>query len=154
MSRSYFQFDKLEYVTLIPNFLYREINGVTICYKMGNVQDTQSGDHTAQNGNATPSRPAPVVSPGSSVYPSLTDSDHDYEILRHGNTPSRPAPQPPVITHQNSTHTLSSNFHGLDGVPFVVNPKFLHSSSEKVSVFFYSQLEKLYSKIFYRHNFQ
>lgn len=96
---------------------------------MGNVQDTQSHE---QNGNATPSRPAPVVSP---IYPSLhSGGDHDYEILRPGNTPSRPAPRPPApVTHQNSTHTLSSSFHGLDGVPFIVNPKFFNSSSDRVS---------------------
>lgn len=99
---------------------------------MGNVQDTQSNNE--QNGNATPSRPAPGVSP---IYPSLHNGgDHDYEILRHGNTPSRPAPRPPapVLPHQNSTHnTLSSNFHGLDGVPFIVNPKFFNSPSDRVS---------------------
>lgn len=121
------------FLHFINSCFLREINGVTICYKMGNVQDTQSGEHpTAQNGNATPSRPAPVVSPNSSVYPSLNDGD--YEILRHGSTPSRPAPHPPVIAHQNSTHTLSCNFHGLDGVPFIVNPKFLNSTSDKVGL--------------------
>lgn len=117
---------------------------------MGNVQDTQSGDPNAQNGNATPSRPAPVVSP---VYPSLNNGDHDYEILlRPGNTPSRPAPpappRHPVVAHQNSTHTLSSNFHGLDGVPFVVNPKFLNSNSDRVrNKFFLQENENLIRKL-------
>lgn len=117
---------------------------------MGNVQDTQAGDPNSHNGNATPSRPAPVVSPGSSVYPSLSDGDHDYEILRPGNTPSRPAPpapHPPVIAHQNSTHTLTSNFHGLDGVPFIVNPKFLSSSNDKVT--YYRLLSLSYNNLIF-----
>lgn len=108
---------------------------------MGNVQDTQSGEQNAQNnGNAIPSRPAPM-------YPVLNNGDHDYEILRPGNTPSRPAPpapRPPQIAHQNSTHTLSSNFHGLDGVPFIVNPKFFNSSSDKVNNAFFNIKENEY----------
>lgn len=108
---------------------------------MGNAQDTQSGAVNGQNGIQTPPErpPRPTVShTGSSVYPSLNDGDHDYEILRPGHTPSRPAPPTPhpPFTHQHSTHTLS-NFHALDGVPFIVNPKFLNSTTpNKVSIYF------------------
>lgn len=113
---------------------FSEINGVTICYKMGNAQD--SGELSGHNGTSSPPERPPRPSqayPGSPMYPSLQDGDHDYEILRPGHTPSRPAPptpRPPPVAHQNSVHTLSnSNFHSLDGVPFVVNPKFFASAA-------------------------
>ncbi|KAJ8919056.1 hypothetical protein NQ315_016962 [Exocentrus adspersus] len=116
-----------------------ELNGVTLCYKMGNVQDSQANpDSNGRNDNTgsyppeRPPKPAPL-SPNSPMYPSLGNSDHDYEILRPGYPPSgpvRPAPKPPAppVPHQHSTHTLSIS-HALDGVPFVVNPKFITSSS-------------------------
>lgn len=106
-----------------------EINGVTICYKMGNVQDSQQ-EQNGQNGNANGKcRPAPPP-PTSAGYPNLAgDEDHDYEILAPGpgyNVPARPAPaRPPPLTSQFSTHTLTTNYNGLEGVPFIVNPKFL-----------------------------
>lgn len=108
---------------------------------MGNVQDTQTGDSPNQNGNLIPSRPAP-----SPVYPSLSDGDHDYEILRPGSTPSRPAPPAPrpPVDRQISTHTMSSSFHALDGVPFIVNPKFLNSSTDRVGVERFEQLWEIY----------
>nr|CAH7762001.1 unnamed protein product [Callosobruchus chinensis] len=118
-----------------------ELNGVTICYKMGNVQDSQA------NGNQPvppdrPPKPAPT-SPGSGVYPSLMgDSDHDYEILRPGvapypaapggglspAAPSRPAPKPPANGGGSVTlhHQMSQSYpHAMDGVPFQVNPRFV-----------------------------
>ncbi|XP_050296703.1 multivesicular body subunit 12A [Anthonomus grandis grandis] len=108
-----------------------EINGVVVCYKMGN---TESG---------IPDRPPKPLSPntGGPVYPSLGEDD-DYEILRPGYNinpspgPIRPAPKPPApgppahnnFQHQNSTHTLGNScYPGLEGVPFIVNPKFLNS---------------------------
>lgn len=101
---------------------------------MGNVQSDSHSN--GQNGKSPVSRPAPPP-PVSGNYPSLDDGDHDYEILSPGpgyNIPNRPAPsKPPVVTHQFSTHTLTSNYSGLEGVPFIVNPKFLPSgNSEKV----------------------
>lgn len=105
-----------------------ELNGVTICYKMGNVQDKESPSSPP----VRPPKPAGVASPTSPVYPSLSgdNSDHDYEILSPGPLgPRRPAPKPPtpVVTHQNSTHTLSGTFGALEGVPFIVNPRFLNN---------------------------
>ncbi|KAJ8957606.1 hypothetical protein NQ314_006532 [Rhamnusium bicolor] len=112
-----------------------ELNGVTICYKMGNVQDSQSNS----DGQFPPERPPKTVStpPSNPMYPSLGESDHDYEILRPGypsvspSGPTRPAPKPPAppVPHQNSTHTLGTFHNGLEGVPFIVNPKCLTSSS-------------------------
>ncbi|XP_023016818.2 multivesicular body subunit 12-like Mvb12 isoform X2 [Leptinotarsa decemlineata] len=118
-----------------------EINGVTICYKMGNVQDSQADP----NSNSTPPQRPPkpnAMSPGgvNPMYPALSDNNHDYEILRPGGYPStpvapggpiRPAPKPPgAVPHQNSTQTLVITYqNGLDGVPFIINPKFLASNS-------------------------
>ncbi|XP_030754677.1 multivesicular body subunit 12B [Sitophilus oryzae] len=117
-----------------------DLNGVTLCYKMGNTESTQNG--------TAPDRPPKPMSPNSNnMYPSLGESDHDYEILRPGPGygppgPIRPAPKPPApaipvnpmqpsLQHQNSTHTLGNSTHfGLEGVPFVVNPKFLSSSGD------------------------
>lgn len=129
-----------------------EVNGVILCYKMGN----------AESGQTPPERPPKPLSPNSNpVYPSLGgDSDNDYEILRPGPGyglpgpgygspapgygppasgygpsipspgPVRPAPKPPApvspmhpLQHQTSTLGGSAYF-GLEGVPFVVNPRF------------------------------
>lgn len=105
---------------------------------MGNVQGSGSSD--PQSPPERPPKPN-SFSPGN-VYPSLGDSDHDYEILRPSGPPVpnvgpvRPAPKPPTpITQQNSTHTLGSFQNALDGVPFVINPKFSSSSaSNQVSI--------------------
>ncbi|KAL1488350.1 hypothetical protein ABEB36_014827 [Hypothenemus hampei] len=102
-----------------------EINGVTVCYKMGNTESTQNSPST---------QPKPTSPNSNTVYPSLDD---DYEILRPGPGyppgPVRPAPKPPaptVLNHQTSTHTLSgSSYSGLEGVPFIVNPRFLGNGS-------------------------
>ncbi|CAG9764263.1 unnamed protein product [Ceutorhynchus assimilis] len=110
-----------------------EINGVTVCYKMGNSES---------NPNSPPDRPPKSSSLNSNnVYPALGNDD-DYEILRTpgpgGYGPIRPAPKPPApispahpaLQHQMSTHTLgNSSYSGLEGVPFTVNPKFLVSGS-------------------------
>lgn len=112
---------------------FRDINGLTVCYKMGN---TQSDEYSNERG---PSRPTPASTgqPQSRVYPHLDDGgDHDYEILNPpGVVPTRPAPKPPAPlppqNHQHSTHTLSSNFNGLEGVPFVISPKFLNSTNKE-----------------------
>ncbi|XP_072393257.1 multivesicular body subunit 12B [Diabrotica undecimpunctata] len=117
-----------------------ELNGVTLCYKMGNVQDSQANS----NDQFPPERPPKpnVIPTGVPVYPPLANTDHDYEILRPGAYPSvlpggpggptRPAPKPPApVQHQNSTHTMNGPSHmGLDGVPFIVNPKFLTTSNQ------------------------
>lgn len=95
---------------------------------MGNVQDAQS--HGTPN-----SRPAPAIPTGGSVYPNIGNDggDHDYEILKppgYPIAPSRPAPRPPPnVPTQDSSNNLGSNTGtNLDGVPFIVNPKFLNSS--------------------------
>lgn len=119
-----------------------EINGMTVCYKMGNVQDTANNSDSTGNTNSktssdpvfpharsppnVPPRPAPPV-PGASPYPKLDGGDNDYEILLP-NYPSRPAPRPPA-TRQFSTLTV---FNGLEGVPFVLNPSFQPGAREVV----------------------
>lgn len=115
-----------------PGFSFAgEVRGITICYKMGNVQEGEAKPTPPER----PPRPT-SMSPGSNpMYPSLGESDHDYEILKPGPMgPSRPAPpRPPtvpVVPHQNSTHTLNNTYSSLDGVPFIVNPKFLSNSSD------------------------
>lgn len=85
--------------------------------------------------NERSSRPAPAI-PQSRVYPPLEDNDPDYEILNPpGVIPTRPAPKPPApnppTTNQHSTHTLSSQNNGLEGVPFVISPKFLNSTNKE-----------------------
>lgn len=93
---------------------------------MGNNQSfEQNGKPMA---NVVPPRPAPPV-PNANVYPNLDNGDHDYEILNPPGFPTRPAPKPPAVTHQHSTHTLSNNLNGLEGVPFIINPRFLTSSN-------------------------
>ncbi|KAB0802487.1 hypothetical protein PPYR_04673 [Photinus pyralis] len=108
-----------------------EINGVVICYKMGNVQDSEADQ--GHNGNKPPERPpkpAPYP-PTSSVYPNI-DSDHDYEILmpdyNRRSMPVRPAPLTPAQIGP-PTHTISPTQHSLAGVPFVINPKFLNAAN-------------------------
>ena len=105
-----------------------EINGVVVCYKMGNVQDAEADQ--GHNGNRPPERPpkpAPYPPP-SSVYPTI-DSDHEYEILNPDYNRHRPAPvRPAPLTPAQTTHTLPSTQHALAGVPFVINPKFISAS--------------------------
>ncbi|KAF5273487.1 hypothetical protein FQA39_LY07504 [Lamprigera yunnana] len=110
-----------------------EINGVIICYKMGNIQDSESNH--GENGKG-PQRPPKPPLPFSSVYPTLADdSDHDYEILNPDYNRLRPAPTrpaPPVTPFNSSTppaQTLASTQHPLTGVPFIINPKFMSSSN-------------------------
>ncbi|XP_044757450.1 multivesicular body subunit 12B [Coccinella septempunctata] len=108
-----------------------EINGVTICYKMGNVQDSEAASSQPQAAPNKPPRPAPPPPIANPSYPNLQDDDHDYEIL----LPSYPRPnQPPPVptsTSQNNTNTLnvSNAFSAMEGVPFVINPAFLTSAN-------------------------
>jgi hypothetical protein len=118
--------------------VFSELNGVTVCFKMGNVQDSQtSPDANSRNVAGSPpdrpSRPAPPLAGGGPMYPSIgtEGGDHDYEILKPPGYPTRPAPRPPPpVPRQNSaTATTVSTVNNLDGVPFVINPKFLNSST-------------------------
>ncbi|XP_060525454.1 multivesicular body subunit 12A isoform X2 [Cylas formicarius] len=111
-----------------------DLNGITLCYKMGNVQDSQANDANP----APPERPPKPFLPQGPLYPPLGGNEHDYEILKPGGGPAGPvrpaprppAPVPPVMPYQNSTHTLGySSYYGLEGVPFVINPKLLESSN-------------------------
>ncbi|CAH1173918.1 unnamed protein product [Phaedon cochleariae] len=128
-----------------------ELNGLTICYKMGNVQDSQADLIPAVTPPERPPQiPNSLSSGANPMYPNLTDSENDYEILRPGGFqtspvvgpignggPSRPAPMPPVpVTNPNMTHTLGASYQtSLDGVPFIVNPKFTTSSNFDVFQF-------------------
>ncbi|XP_018320101.1 multivesicular body subunit 12B-like [Agrilus planipennis] len=132
-----------------------EINGVTICYKMGNVQDYQNPSSPANKNDIN--RRNTDNSKTSDVYPNL-DDDHDYEILKPGYippVPSRaapqpplPAPYPPINSHQTLTNTMHQE---LAGVPFVLNPKFMTSyGKEAAQIPFITekslqQLEKQYN---------
>lgn len=102
---------------------------------MGNVQDTESEYKPPD----LPPKPAAQFSPSSAVYPNLNNGDHDYEILNpdYNNRPGRPAPaRPAPLVPQQSTHTLTSSHNGIEGVPFVINPRFLNSNnSDRVSFF-------------------
>ncbi|XP_064214019.1 multivesicular body subunit 12A isoform X1 [Tribolium castaneum] len=114
-----------------------ELNGVTVCFKMGNVQDTQNSPDSNGRNITPPVRPAPPYPGNGPIYPSIgaDGGDHDYEILKppgYPSGPSRPAPRPPAPNpRQNSTTgTLgASGGNNLDGVPFIVNPKFLNAST-------------------------
>ncbi|XP_022919377.2 multivesicular body subunit 12B [Onthophagus taurus] len=102
-----------------------EINGVIVCYKMGNVQDAERNlSEVTPAIGPPPARPPRHHQPG--IYPSIAqnnDGDHDYEILNPpGYVPTRPAPQPPPVTSGNGG---MSSFHALDGVPFVLNSKLM-----------------------------
>lgn len=96
---------------------------MTICYKMGNVQDTaNSQDSTPFRSNDLPKSP--------SSYPKITNpaDDHDYEIINPHYTPSRPAPGPPaspaaVITNTAGSCNTLGTYAALEGVPFVLNSR-------------------------------
>lgn len=97
---------------------------------MGNTQSDDQNNINKSSNVITPPKPNTQL-PNSNFYPKLDDnSDHDYEILNPPGMPTRPAPKPPTVQHQHSTHTLS-NYNGLEGVPFVINPKFLNASSKE-----------------------
>lgn len=113
-----------------------DINGVLIYYKMGNVQEGQSVNGAATNGNSAVVSPPPrPPRSGESAYPNL-DSDGDYEILGHSGAispnvptrPSRPAPPTPTAAigggSNSTTSTLGGMGSALDGVPFILNSKF------------------------------
>lgn len=103
---------------------------------MGNAQDTEAAPSNP-NGYIAPSVKAPDRPPRSNqhMYPPLNEGDHDYEILNPpGYIPARPAPQPP-IANQHSTHSFNANFNGLEGVPFIINSRYVSTqSSDRVSL--------------------
>lgn len=107
---------------------------------MGNVQDTQNN---ADGRSLPPERPPRSGPPMSPLYPNISPDggDHDYEILKppgYPTGPSRPAPKPPAPSPPSNTSTLSTNgVNYLDGVPFIVNPKFVNSTTaDRVSLDF------------------
>lgn len=114
-----------------------DINGVLIYYKMGNVQEGQSVNGAATNGNSAVISPPPrPPRAGEGAYPNL-DANGDYEILSHPggvspsvpNRPSRPAPPTPTVV--NATGTLGGMGSALDGVPFILNSKFSFAGQNK-----------------------
>lgn len=119
-----------------------EINGMTVCYKMGNVQITADNPNMPSviPGEQPPAhtRPPPPPRPGAQpVYPPLAGdtaaaaNDHDYEMLLPNYQPNRPAPRPPVPAqppvqphnHHDRNYSTLAVFHGLEGVPFVLSSK-------------------------------
>lgn len=121
---------------------------------MGNVQDSQADEANSQNGRSyAPPRPAPPPpTRNPAAYPSL-EGDHDYEILNPPGPgfPNRPAPPRPfpVIHHQHSIHTLTPGFSGLEGVPFIINPKFMMSSNTDGVSYFISAYSYLHCQVVY-----
>lgn len=123
-------------------FVSSEINGMTICYKMGNVQDTANSGPNPLN---QPEFGKPV-SPNQPSYPKIPDADdHDYEIIMPPNpvTPTRPAPMRPAPTPPGpplpvSTNTANScntlgHYAALEGVPFILNPRLSGSGSNNLT---------------------
>lgn len=102
---------------------------------MGNVQDSEA-DPSQNGNNRPPDRPPKPMAPypiSSPVYPTIDNGD--YEVLNPNLKPARPAPVRPAPSTPGggqSTHTLSTQQAGLDGVPFIINPKFMNSSGDKV----------------------
>lgn len=101
---------------------------MTICYKMGNVQDTALNQETPNNfPPEVPKRTKPVSPSQPTAYPKLSDtgSDHDYEIILPNRTPIRPAPGPPMPATTNSTASSNTlgTYAALEGVPFVLNSR-------------------------------
>ncbi|KAK6640808.1 hypothetical protein RUM44_012505 [Polyplax serrata] len=89
-----------------------EINGMTLCYKLGkNMNERSPGLY--------PQVPYPI-SQGNAA-------DNIRPLL-----PFRPAPKPPTP----STYATMSGYNGLEGVPFILNPKynFSHNSAKPVSM--------------------
>jgi len=145
-----------------------DINGVAVCFKTGPIH--QNPPTTApllgyslnpfKNVYMTP-RPAPRIPTSAFNDESPT---HDYENLIRP-TPKRPAPPPPP-TNQSNYSTIAS-YHGLEGIPFILNPKLVNNSpsvnlgipaikartqfelDNEVSTFFYSI--NLYSIYFAKH---
>ncbi|XP_017771221.1 PREDICTED: multivesicular body subunit 12A [Nicrophorus vespilloides] len=128
-----------------------DLNGLLICYKMGNIQTSNPSPSQSngvighqKRGGAAP--PPPLPPKGTSMYPDLSDGDGDYEILNPIQTPSRPAPLPPsqyplspplhVQNHPAAHNTIgsTSNYAGLEGVPFALNPKFGNGSADKIQL--------------------
>lgn len=102
---------------------------MTICYKMGNVQDTQNSNSVFhQELPSATGSPPEVPRRTKAPTPPSTDTasgDHDYEILLPNYTPVRPAPGPPTpVQVQNPPHCGTLHAHiGLEGVPFVLSPR-------------------------------
>ncbi|XP_054271590.1 multivesicular body subunit 12B [Macrosteles quadrilineatus] len=106
-----------------------EINGIVICFKTGPIHGDPPNPapllgyslNPFKNGDVIP-RPAPRI-------PTTFNDEsppHDYENLIRP-TPKRPAPPPPP-TNQSNYSTIAS-YHGLEGIPFVLNPRLVNTQS-------------------------
>lgn len=116
-----------------------EINGMTVCYKMGsiglnNILNGQSTNGSPfLNNRAPPERPPrnPQLNKSPQIsYPNLehAEGDHDYErLIPSYLQPSRPAPNPPAVL--NGFSTLAA-YNAIDGVPFVLHPKLVQNKDD------------------------
>nr|CAD7203621.1 unnamed protein product [Timema douglasi] len=128
-----------------------EINGMTVCYKLGQTQEicrsapasqlAYSASPSPSNDN-TPSQskwnsgkplrpPPPVPKPVNGMYPGLSPGDsspHEYERLIN-LAPMRPAPRPPGAAA--SSYATLATYNGLEGVPFVLGSGFQNLSFTK-----------------------
>lgn len=106
---------------------------MTICYKMGNVQDTQNNSSPPEVPSRTPTSNAMFYPP---ILKAGDGSNDDYVILPNP-TPIRPAPKPPApvppvnVLPQTNCNTLSGHY-GLEGVPFVLNPRLIGAGTGNV----------------------
>ncbi|XP_075227868.1 uncharacterized protein LOC142328186 [Lycorma delicatula] len=109
---------------------------MALCFKTGSttVVASPSNNSTPQLGySLNPKGNGEVVPPtpqqNGVSYPKISSPTHDYENLIRV-IPTRKAPKPPAPTPLNtSTYATLATHQGLEGIPFVLNPKYSLSSN-------------------------
>lgn len=132
-----------------------DVNGMALCFKTGSPRSPSelsspsgasngfglagmnklaynlypNGDgshhhHTTPIENGVHYKPTPTPPP-----PHHTAAPPDYENLIRV-TPTRPAPKPPAPPPPISNYATITNYQGLEGVPFIINPRFNFSTNK------------------------